>query len=54
MWNNSQIVVSYVANFYSQLMLLTCLSISLLALEAILKGNEYKYLAFMILSIVGV
>eukprot|EP01080_Neovahlkampfia_damariscottae_P012119 gene12119-5610_t len=54
MWNNSQIVVSYVSTFYSQLMLLTSISISLLAFEAVLKGNEYKYLAFMILSIIGV
>jgi hypothetical protein len=53
-WNNSQITISYTANFYSSLMLLSSLSISLLAFESILKGNEYKYLGFMFLTFVVV
>jgi hypothetical protein len=35
-------------------MLLSSLSISLLAFESILKGNEYKYLGFMFLTFVVV
>jgi hypothetical protein len=43
---------SYSQNVYSILMILGALSIAFLAFEAIIKGNEFKFMGFISLSVI--
>ena len=49
-WNLSQPNPSYVLGFYCTLILIGAFFFSLLGFEAVFRGNEYKYVGFMVLS----
>ena len=52
LYNASHVNPSYSIQLSSALMILGCISIGFLAFEAIIKGNEYKFLGFIVMSFI--
>jgi hypothetical protein len=52
LYNSTDPSPSYSQNVYSILMILGALSIAFLAFEAIIKGNEFKFMGFISLSVI--